>query len=141
MKKLLVIAGLAAFSFASAQQKDIFDIQKYLQKKQAEEKLQKMKDRFIPSNPSNPKFYLPESLYPPQARLSQTLPNGNKIYLLPMDNMPCIVPDKDQYADNMPPAPKKFELFDTQQRNNRQQPGAIPNPAYPWKIIPDDNNK
>jgi hypothetical protein len=139
MKKLLVIAGLAAFSFASAQQKDFFDIQKYLQKKQAEEKLQKMKDRFIPSNPKKPIIHLSQDL--PQAKLSQTLPNGNKVYVLPLDNMPCIVSDKDQYADNMLQAPKKFELFDKLQRNNRQQPGAIPNPAYPWKIIPDDNNK
>jgi hypothetical protein len=139
MKKLLVIAGLAAFSFASAQQKDFFDIQKYLQKKQAEEKLQKMKDRFIPSNPKKPIIHLSQDL--PQAKLSQTLPNGNKVYVLPLDNMPCIVSDKDQYADNMLQAPKKFELFDKLQRNNRQQPGAIPNPAYPWKIIPDDKNK
>jgi hypothetical protein len=139
MKKLLVIAGLAAFSFASAQQKDFFDIQKYLQKKQAEEKLQKMKDRFIPSNPKKPIIHLSQDL--PQAKLSQTLPNGNKVYVLPLDNMPCIVSDKDQYADNMLQAPKKFELFDKLQRNIRQQPGAIPNPAYPWKIIPDDKNK
>jgi hypothetical protein len=139
MKKLLVIAGLATFSLASAQQNDFFDIQKHLQKKLAEEKSQKMKDRFIPSNPQNPIIHLSQDL--PQAKLSQTLPNGNKVYVLPLDNMPCIVSDKDQYADNMLQAPKKFELFDKLQRNNRQQPGAIPNPAYPWKIIPDDKNK
>lgn len=28
----------------------------------------------------------------PQARLVNTLPNGNKVYALPQDNMPCIVP-------------------------------------------------
>jgi hypothetical protein len=139
MKKIFFFVSIIAFSFASAQQNDFFDIQKHLQKKLAEEKLQKMKDRFIPANPQNPTIHL--ILYPPQAKLSQTLSNGNKVYLLPMDNMPCIVPDKDRYADNMFQTPKKFELFDKLQRNNRQQPGAIPNPVYPLKIIPDDSNK
>lgn len=139
MKKIFLLAGIAVFSFASAQHNDFFDIQKQLQKKQAEEKLQKMKDRFITANPSNPTIRLSQN--PPQAKLVQTLSNGNKVYLLPLDNMLCTVPDKDQYADNMLQAPKKFELFDKLQRNNKQQPGAIPNPAYPWKIIPDDSNK
>ena len=134
MKKILVITGLIAFSFASAQQYNFFDIQKHLQKKQTEERLQKLKEQFIPANTSPPTIHL--SLYPPQAKLSQTLPNGNKVYLLPMDNMPCIVPEKNLYADNMIQPPKKFELFNKKQQNYRQQPGAIPNPAYPWKIIP-----
>lgn len=34
------------------------------------------------------------------ARLSHVLPNGNKVYILPQDNMPCIVPDTRGY--NMP---------------------------------------
>jgi|GEM_PF-1883603 len=29
----------------------------------------------------------------PQARLLHTLPNGNKVYALPQDNMPCVVPE------------------------------------------------
>lgn len=28
----------------------------------------------------------------PQAQLMHTLPNGNKVYALPQDNMPCVVP-------------------------------------------------
>lgn len=28
----------------------------------------------------------------PQARLLNTLPDGNKVYALPQDNMPCVVP-------------------------------------------------
>lgn len=138
MKKIFLIAGLAAFSFASAQQNNVFDIQKHLQKKQTEERLQKLKEQFIPANPSPPTIHL--SLYPPQAKLSQTLPNGNKVYLLPMDNMPCIAPEKNLCADNMTQPPKKFDLFNKQQ-NYKQQPGAIPNPAYPWKIIPNDGSK
>ena len=137
MKKIFFFVSIIAVSFASAQQNDFFDIQKHLQKKLAEEKLQKMKDQFIPSNPSNPIIHL--TLNPPQARLVQTLPNGNKVYLLPLDNMACIVPDKEQYADNMLLPSKKFELFNNQKQNYRQMPGTIPNPVYPWKIIPDNN--
>lgn len=29
----------------------------------------------------------------PQAQLMHTLPNGNKVYALPQDNMPCVVPN------------------------------------------------
>lgn len=28
----------------------------------------------------------------PQAQLVETLPNGNRVYALPQDNMPCVVP-------------------------------------------------
>ena len=136
MKKYFFIVGLAAFSFAAAQENNHFDIQKFLQKKQAEQKPigRLFLDKFQKPIP----IYLSQD--PPQAKLMQVLPNGNKVFSLPQDNMPCIVPDMDQYVDNMPPSPKKIDLFNKQQ-NYRQQPGAIPNPAYPWKIIPNDSNK
>jgi hypothetical protein len=38
MKKIFLIVAIAAFASASAQQNDIFDIQKYLEKKTAKEK-------------------------------------------------------------------------------------------------------
>ena len=34
------------------------------------------------------------------AKLSHVLPNGNMVYILPQDNMPCVVPDTRAY--NMP---------------------------------------
>lgn len=37
----------------------------------------------------------------PQAQLMHSLPNGNKVYALPQDNMPCVVP---QVLPSMPVA-------------------------------------
>ena len=133
MKKYFFIAALGAFCFASAQENNFFDTQKFLQKKQAE---QKPIGRLFLDNLQKPiPIYLTQN--PPQAKLIQTLPNGNKVYSLPQDNMPCIVPDMNLYADNMIQSPKKPELFNEQQWYKKQQPGAIPNPIYPWKIIPN----
>ena len=56
-----------------------------------------------------------------KAKLSHTLANGSKIYLLPQDNMPCIVPDTQQFS--MPVA--KSELN-----------GSMPNAVIPQQIIP-----
>lgn len=39
-----------------------------------------------------------------QAIFSHTLPNGNKVYLLPQDQMPCVVPDMSRYYYHMPVA-------------------------------------
>lgn len=40
--------------------------------------------------------------------LASLLPNGNKLLLLPQDNMPCVVPDQSSY--NMPVAKGNNEL-------------------------------
>ena len=41
----------------------------------------------------------------PQAQLVETLPNGNRVFALPQDNMPCIVPAPTyQVAGNVLPA-------------------------------------
>jgi hypothetical protein len=53
----------------------------------------------------------------PQAKLHHILPNGNKVYSLPQDNMPCVVPDMSQF--NMPDV------------RSGMSPYTIPNPAYP----------
>ena len=59
----------------------------------------------------------------PQAKLSHVLPNGNKVYKLPIDNMPCIVPDESMYHYNMPVVKGKIA-------------GMIPNASPPVSIIP-----
>lgn len=136
MKKIFFIISLGSFFFASAQQNDFFDIQKHLLKKQKEERLQKLIERFIPNNPKTaiPFFNLPQN--PPQAKLIMQLPNGNKVYSLPGDNMPCIVPDMDLYADNMIYAPQKPESFKNLQPYYRQQPETNHFPLYRWKATP-----
>jgi len=59
----------------------------------------------------------------PQAKLLHVLPNGNKVYKLPNDNMPCIVPDESMYHYNMPAVKGKIT-------------GMIPNAVPPVPIIP-----
>jgi hypothetical protein len=63
---------------------------------------------------------------PPAGKLLTTLPNGNKVYALPQDNMPCIVPNI-QYT--MPNGSGNQML-------NQSQPGAIPNPGTGARLIP-----
>jgi hypothetical protein len=43
---------------------------------------------------------LPALIGARKAPFAEVLSNGNKVYLLPQDNMPCIVPDMKQF--NMP---------------------------------------
>lgn len=85
MKYLFLLAFIAAFSFASAQKGDIFYLQKQIKKKLGK------------NVTTNHQFSIP---IPPQEDVAYTLPDGNKIYQLPQDNMPCIMPDMNQF--NMP---------------------------------------
>jgi len=119
MKKILLSVSILAFSFASAQQKNLFDIQKHIQGKIKENKLRSLAPK--------------QSFLYPQSNHSQsyTLPNGNKVYTLAQDNMPCVKPDMSQF--NMPNvADGHFKIF-VQKRNT---PGKIPNPISPFEIIP-----
>ena len=66
-----------------------------------------------------------QSLLSKQAQLSHMLPNGDKVYRLPIDNMPCIVPGKNNYNYNMPVEKGKFD-------------GSIPNAWPRQQLIPND---
>jgi hypothetical protein len=56
-------------------------------------------------------------------KLSYTLANGDKVFLLPEDHMSCIVTDISQYNYNMPVYKGKIN-------------GTIPNASPPLQIIP-----
>jgi hypothetical protein len=58
-----------------------------------------------------------------QATFSHVLANGDKIYLLPRDNMPCAVPDMSKYNYNMPVERGKIE-------------GTMPNASPAMPLIP-----
>lgn len=106
MKKILLIAGIASFSVAAAQN-DRFP------------KVQVIPPKSKNNISSIPKFYVvtPKSSLIANAKLLNTLPNGNKVYALPQDNMPCVVPDVSQF--NMPVVTQEREAY------------TIPNPAFP----------
>jgi hypothetical protein len=59
------------------------------------------------------------------AKLSGTLKNGDKVCLLPSDNMSCIVTEMSHYNYNMPVAKGKME-------------GIIPNASPLQQIIPNE---
>jgi hypothetical protein len=132
MKRVSLLLALTSFAVAaSAQQNDFFDIQKHLQKRRKENKpvvnplltkslLQNKFTFFQPVNPNN------------QGRLSHTLSNGDKVYLLSQDNMPCIVPDISKLnftnISKLTMYPNTFIL-------PGNQPGSIPNVVNPRRII------
>jgi len=62
----------------------------------------------------------------PSAKFSHILRNGNKVYFLPQDHMPCIVPNMSQF--NMPNAGRNLKV-------NGMPPGTSP----PYKIIPGED--
>lgn len=128
MKTIFLLFGLFGCYGVSAQQKDLFDIEKHLHKKSIQKKGTKhrllQRDNFnnyksVPEkNPANKSY---------TGVLSYTLPNGDKLYSLPTDNMPCVVPDMNQY--NIMPNAGTSTIVILQNR-----PGIIPNPAKPFKI-------
>src|SRR5688572_29035821 len=73
-----------------------------------------------------PQFNMPPS--PPQGELLSTLPNGNKVYALPQDNMPCVVPNME--GSVMPNAGSNNRVY------RPSDPGAIPNPGAGIILIP-----
>lgn len=124
MKKLPVFLALSCISIAgAAQQKDFFDIQKYLQKKSKESK---------PA--SKPLVLLKPSFqhFVTLGEFSHSLPNGDKVYILPQDNMPCITSKINRFDIS--------NGFDEKEISspinyNKNLPGIIPNAVIPKKII------
>jgi hypothetical protein len=103
MKVIFLPVAIAAFSFAAAQNN---------QQPSVTPKLNFNPDQAPTLYVINP----PQPQLAPNARLLNTLPNGNKVYALPQDNMPCVVPDITNY--NMPVVKPDVTY-------------TIPNPALP----------
>lgn len=124
MKYLLLLAGLAVFGFASAQE----DALHYFQKK-----LNKQNKAFMPPEYQSPfSLQLQKNYLSAQKENVFVLPDGNKVTLLAQDNMPCIKPDMSEF--NMPNAGSPGMI----QRGKN----AIPNPTRPAAIfIASKNNE
>ena len=120
--------GLFGCYAVSAQQKDLFDIEIYLQKKAAEKSGTNYR-LLLPDNFNDYRSVLKKDpvnkIY--KCFLSHTLPNGDKLYSLPTDNMPCVVPDMNLYTI-MPNAGTSTTIV------LQNRPGIIPNPAKPFKV-------
>jgi len=127
MKRLFLLFGVCVAGSAAAQQKDLFDAEKHLQKK-------KMPCREIQMRPL---WTTPElkqnrlvGLSLPKMNLSHLLADGSRVFILPVDNMPCVSPDMNSFH-TMPNADKNTRQFIFRQRSN----GQMPNPAAPFILI------
>ncbi len=131
MKKVFLLFGIAAFSTASAQQNDLFDIQKHLQKKQAEEKKNITNGSVV--LPFNNPFISIDPYLENKPLASYTLPNGDKVTISCLDNMPCVAPaDMSQF--NMPNVSNPQKFFESLALR-KKMPGTIPNVSSPRAII------
>lgn len=95
MKKIMLIFGIAIFSSVSAQQRDLFDINAHLQKKSAAGK-KAAKKLSIPLPFRHHVIITAPSLTRRNLR-SYTLPNGDKVIIADLDNMPCVQPDMQRF--------------------------------------------
>ena len=133
MRKTPFIIGIFCFYGATAQQNEFFDIQKHLEKKNKKGiQLQIQKPAQVFSS-IKVRFntFIPSMK---QAILSHSLPNNSKVYLLPMDNMLCVVPDMDQF--NMPNAASP-EKYNESLLGKFKEPGRFSNMQIPYKMIPE----
>lgn len=122
MKKIFLVLGLSGIcSAAFSQTEEFFNAQKHLQKKTKLGK--KTRNKPVVRNFSLPLQKNGAFLKP---ALSQILPNGDRVFILPADNMPCVSPDMTRYRA-MPNADIDIRLFILRQ----QRAGQIPNPAIP----------
>lgn len=123
MKKTFLVFGIAAFSSASAQQKDLFDINKHLQKITAEKNFPAYNSNSNAVTVLTGKDFLqlPQQSY-------YLLPNGDKFRTLSGDNMPCIIPGKryTHFTPNPALATSPGLLL-----HPKDLPGAIPNSGFP----------
>lgn len=118
MKVFLFLLSLSTFSLASAQNKDLFDVNQHLKKLSEKNKAESKKKILL--NPILEKIKNPFSI---KIYNSFYLANGDKVMTLRGYNMPCVVPDMNKFQ-SMPVAGKNFAP-------KRNEYGAIPNPSAP----------
>ncbi len=112
MKLIFLFLSTITFLIVSAQNNDLFDINRHLQKINKEKKFE-----LIPYSVSQDtiKYF------------SSSLKDRNIIISLPQDNMPCVKADM-KLHNQMPNAGKDYFLL------NYNKIIVIPNPAPPLKI-------
>lgn len=132
MKKIFLLFSVAAFSGASAQQKDLFDTQEHLQKKQTEDK--KATEKKITPFPFKKQFNYGNLYSGNSPESSYTLPNGDKVFISPLDRMPCVKPDIRNFQI-MPNLANGKVLPDYNYYPHKSKPWQIPNGALPYRMI------
>jgi hypothetical protein len=122
MKKIFLICAIAAGSTSAAQQADLFDTQEYLKKRSFDQKNATINNFYGQKNTGS---ILPKAPF-------TTLQNGDVIYYLPQDNMPCVVTDLNAF--NMPNAASSVKDEWAYLLKPGNAPGKMPNAAPPsWR--------
>ncbi len=130
MKKILLLFGIAGFSAVSAQQKELFDIQKHIIKKQDDGKIAAEKKKLILPSFKKFQFISPASII--QSHLSYTLSNGDVVHY-GNGTMPCIKPDLHQFQ--VMPNLSSGSLYNFNYSPRKVQPGQIPNASGSDKLM------
>jgi hypothetical protein len=128
MKKIFLLFGLFGCYCGSAQMKDVFDIQKHLEKKSTDHKplnvMPLIKNQFSKNLFKGNKF---------SELKSYSLLNGDRVIILPIDNMPCVVPDMKQFHTMPEISKNEMNNLPNLLRQN-YFPGKIPNAASPFRF-------
>jgi hypothetical protein len=124
MKSIFLVIGVVAFTSATGQQKELFDIQDHLLKKNAE--LKKSNTPNIPLIPYSELFPKTNPLLSGQPYDSFQLPNGDLVITMQPGAMPVIKPDMRLFQTMPNPGLGNFTTH------------SIPNGAIPRRplIIP-----
>lgn len=116
MKRIFLVFGMAGFFQAAAQQQDLFDVEKYLQKKNLQKKgTQELQLPLIKNWQSGGNTHLHYNF---KKFTISSFPNL-------AGNMPCIRPDMNQFR-TMPNLADNIAVWDFKKKG----PGVIPNPAH-----------
>jgi hypothetical protein len=134
MKKIFLFIGIAAFTSATAQQKDVLDIDKYILKQQQQKKKAAKKE--IPVFSFKNKYDANQYFFSNNPDQTYTLTNGDKIMALSLDNMPRVVPDMKQFQI-MPNSANCIVINNYYSPFKRSLPGVTPNGSVPFKMIAD----
>ena len=133
MKKVFLLFGIAAFSAATAQQKDLFDIQKHIENNQSKKNNAAEKQKITLPYFKNLQPAFPFAVN--QHNLSYRLSNGD-VVVYGNGTMPCIKADINQFQ-TMPNI-----AFNNQFSFNffpaKILPGQIPNGSFRYNTISSD---
>ena len=128
MKKIFLLFGVVTFSFAIAQQKDVFDINRHIQGVLKNKSTSSTGQKTFKTDKT-----IIAGLTHSQPKQSYILPNGDKVNVLSGDNMPCVIPEMKQFTI-MPNISNPNEYFETL-FFRQHLPGNIPNAVKPYRLI------
>lgn len=131
MKKVFLLFGIVAFSAASAQQTDLFNIEKHIEKKKAEGKKKAEKKRLV--LPVHKRFTYGNFNAEKNPELFYILPNGDNVVISRINNMPCVKPDMRKFQ--IMPNLAYSRRFNFNYSPQRIHPGQIPNGSKFYTII------